>query len=113
MVAVNVAIPVVPGVSAGLEAPSTKSAEPGPLFTVDGPALLDGVGSGVAEVTLEPPPVKAVTGAAPEGNRTGMSKATEAPSTIGPATTQAKGPLGIGPVQPAGSETISTPVGGV
>ena len=99
--------------SAGVEAASTTSAEPGPLFTVELALLLARVGSAVGDDTVEVPPIKPVAGVALDRRRIGTLIVVVAPSAIGPLIVHVIGPFGSEPEQPEGNETISIPLGGV
>jgi hypothetical protein len=111
---VTVALPVDPGVIAGVTEETERSAEAAKVGTVGVEPLFPGVGSAVGDEALSAPPVPSVDdGVALAKTFNGTSTATDAPGAIGPATLQTMGPAGIGPVQPAGSAVISTPVGGV
>jgi hypothetical protein len=93
-------------------AETTTSAEGVPATNVEGTVLLAGVGSAVGEVAPADPPLRGPAGVL-AGTCRGTITETEAPGAIGPVTVQLIGPAGIGPVQPAGSEAISAPTGGV
>jgi hypothetical protein len=111
---VTVAMPVDPGVIAGVVDDTERSADAAAVGTVGVEALFPGVGSAVGDEAVSAPPVPRVDdGVALSKTFNGTSTETEAPGAIGPATVQTIGPAGIGPVQPAGRAVISTPVGGV
>lgn len=113
LVTVTVARPLVPGVNVGVLTIEVRSAAAGLVFNETGAVLLAVAGSAVPVVTPTVPPVMVELGAADEGTLMGMSIETDDPVGRGPATTQVTGPAGIGPVHPAGNDTIFTPVGGV
>jgi hypothetical protein len=107
LVTVTVAVPEAPGTRVGVLTTATRSAAPALVFTEIGDAVLfAGVGSALAVVTPALPPERVLLGLADARTFTGMLTASEEPGVIGPATVQLIGPLGIGPVQPAGNEVI-------
>jgi hypothetical protein len=113
LVTVTVATPLVPGVNVGVLTIEVRSAAAGLVCNETGAVLFVVAGSAVPVVTPTVPPPIVELGAIDEGTLIGISTDTDEPVGIGPATTQVTGPLGIGPVQPAGSDTIFTPFGGV
>jgi hypothetical protein len=75
------------------------------LFVVDG--------SNVDEVAAAVPPANVVPGTLFDGMVNGMLTVNMPVGPRGPGSVHESGPAGIGPVQPAGSEAIDTPDGGV
>jgi hypothetical protein len=111
---VTVALPVDPGVIAGVTDDTERSADAAAVGTTGVEALFAGVGSAVGDEALSAPPVPSVEdGVALAKTFNGTATEADAPGAMGPATLQTMGPAGIGPVQPAGRAVISTPVGGV
>ena len=111
---VTVALPVDPGVIAGVVDDTERSADAAAVGTVGAEALFAGVGSAVGDEAVSAPPVPRVEdGVALAKTFSGTATETDAPGAIGPATVHTIGPAGIGPVHPAGRAVISTPVGGV
>ena len=112
LVTVIVALPLVPGVSVGVETLDVRSAAEGSVFTVNGAVLFPIDGSFVAVVTLALPPESVLLGDADASTLTGTAIESVAPDARGPTMLQLIGPLGSGPVQPVGNEVISTLAGG-
>jgi hypothetical protein len=106
------ALPVSPGAIVGFATVVATSAEPAPIDTVTGPALLVVVGSETVDVT-EAEPVKVARGVALAGTESSTGKLNGTPGWTGPVTVHDSGPAGMGPVQFEGRLTMATPTGGV
>jgi hypothetical protein len=113
LVTVTTPLPVWPGTIDGVVIVVFRSAEAANVVTWDGAALLAAAGSAVGDDAVTVPPVSVVDGGADDATCSGTSSVFVAPGASGPATAQLMGPAGIGPVQPAGSDVMSTPTGGV
>jgi hypothetical protein len=109
---VTVALPVPPGGIDGVFTVVLKSAEPAPTVTVGEPDEFVALRSTPLVATDIEPPLRAEPGAAVGSTDNGTSIDVVAPLAMSPLITQLIGPLGIGPVQPAGSAVMDAPDGG-
>jgi hypothetical protein len=109
---VTVALPVPPGAIEGVLIVVLRSAEPAPTVTVGEPDELVAFRSVPLVATDIEPPLRVEAGFAVGSTDKGTAIAAVAPLARSPLITQLIGPLGIGPVQPAGSAVMEAPLGG-